>query len=339
VLKRWLWLGLLSVLLGGIWIFVQTPESSSAQPPELAPWLYGPEIWRLPPTGGTLAIPAEPPSTTGTSISLPPALVLPQNGFASFSSQPGEIEPPVANSPCKLSDILDQGAKFGMSASDDPPKKLWDGNFTLGLGGSEGNSETFDLQFGFHANRKTESNALTLGVDYNKQTSKTVTTAHRLFFEGRFELLTDVSRWSFFVHQTIEYDEFDKFDVLDATDIGMGYQLIKTETTTFVGRFGFGFSHQYGGPDDGRYVPEAVFGLQFERQLNKRQKFVGTVEYAPDVTFFERYRVRSQAAWDILLDQERNLSMRLGVLNRYNSLSDGARPNDLDYALMLMWKF
>ena len=39
------------------------------------------------------------------------------------------------------------------------------------------------------------------------------------------------------------------------------------------------------------------------------------------------------------LDQEKNLSLRMGVLELYNSIPDGARPNDLDYAMMLMWKF
>jgi len=63
------------------------------------------------------------------------------------------------------------------------------------------------------------------------------------------------------------------------------------------------------------------------------------VEYAPDVTQFSRYRIRSQAALEIVLSEERNLSMRIGVLNRYNNEPNNARPNDLDYAMMLMWKF
>ena len=125
----------------------------------------------------------------------------------------------------------------------------------------------------------------------------------------------------------------------DATDLGLGYRLIKNDMTTLIGRFGGGFSHEYGGPNDGRYVPEAVFGMNLEYKLSKRQKFLGSVEYAPDVTFFERYRVRVQAAYDILLDEEMNLSMRMGVLERYNSLPGSGRPNDLDYALMLLWKF
>ena len=63
------------------------------------------------------------------------------------------------------------------------------------------------------------------------------------------------------------------------------------------------------------------------------------MEYAPDVGDFLRYRIRTQAALEMLLDQEKNLGLRMGVLERYNSVPNGARPNDLDYAMMLMWKF
>jgi hypothetical protein len=127
--------------------------------------------------------------------------------------------------------------------------------------------------------------------------------------------------------------------VLDATDLGFGYRLIKSETTTLIGRFGGGFSHTYGGPDNGRVVPEAVFGLNLERKISKRQKFFGSMEYAPDVTQYTRYRVRTQAAWEILIDEGMNLSMRMGVLERYNSMPTTTKQNDLDYALTLLWKF
>ena len=60
--------------------------------------------------------------------------------------------------------------------------------------------------------------------------------------------------------------------------------------------------------------PELVFGVQFEHQLSKRQKIVGLVEYAPAVADFDRYRIRSQAAWELLLDEQKNLSLRIGRL-------------------------
>ena len=337
--KHLLWLGFMSVLVAAS-LCARADETHY----EWTGRLYGQEIWRLPDVADPATAPAllVPPVET---LPTPPALAVPP--VDTLPAPPPEDPPPgddaaskpVANAPSRLSEVLTVGKTFEMEPSEPPPEKLWDGSLDLGLDGSEGNTETFNLQFGFRANRKTDRNALTLSLNYNKETSKTVATADRLYFDGRFELLASSSRWSLFIHETIEYDQFQPFNVRDTTDAGLGYRLIKNESTTLVGRFGSGFSHEYGGPEDGVYVPEAVFGLQFEHQLNKRQKFVGSVEYAPEVSDFLHYRIRTQAAWEVLLDEERNLSMRMGVLDRYNIPANGARPNDVDYAMMLMWKF
>ena len=261
-------------------------------------------------------------------LTVPPAESIP-------AAKPDD-KPPTANAPASLSGVLSDGERFEIKPDAD---KLWDGSFNLGLDGSEGNTEAFNFRFGVNVVRKSEFSILTTNLDYKKQTSNTQTTADRLYFESRLERLIAQSRWSLFVHETIEYDEFQPFNVRDTSDIGVGYRLIKTDVTTLIGRVGGGFSHEYGGPEDGEYIPEAVFGLQLECQLSKRQKVLGAVEYAPDVGDFLRYRIRTQAALEMLLDQKGNFAVRLGVLERYNSYPNGVLPNDLDYAAMLMWKF
>ena len=331
-MRRYVGLGLLGLVVGAVWAYAQTPPlgnshissavNSSAN--ELDQRWFGPEIWRLPPVCGS-------GSETPPALAMPPAETIPTPAASAF--------PPAANAPAALSGVLSVDEPIQLKTSEPEAPKLWNGSFDLGLDGSEGNSESFNFRFGFHANRSVESNILTLGLDYNKRTAQTVPTTNRLFFDGRFEWLIHDSLWSWFVHETIEYDEFQTFDVRDTSDAGLGYRLIKNENTTFIGRFGGGFSHEYGGPENGLYIPEIVFGLQLERQISKRQKILGAVEYAPDASDFLRYRLRAQAALEVLLDEERNLSLRMGVLERYNSNPNGARPNDLDYALVLIWKF
>jgi putative salt-induced outer membrane protein YdiY len=218
-------------------------------------------------------------------------------------------------------------------------EKLWSGNFDLGLDGENGSADTFNLRFGFRANRKTEQTVLSLAVDYLKQTASGADTADRLFAEGRYEWLFHDSRWSIFVHETCEYNEFEDYRVCDTADAGFGYRLIKNDDTTLIGRFGGGYSHYYGGEYDGEYYPESVFGMSLEQRLGKRQKFVATVEYAADVTNYARFRVRTQAAVEFLLAEETHLSLKIGVLDYYNSLQHETPGNDIDYAVMIMWKF
>ena len=201
---------------------------------------------------------------------VPPAETIP-------ASKPDD-RPPVVNAPASLSGILSDGERIEIKPD---PDKLWDGSFNLGLDGSEGNTEAFNFRFGFNAIRKTEISVVTANLDYKKQTANDQPTADRLYFEGRCERLIAQSRWSMFVHETIEYDRSQPFDVRDTSDAGVGYRLIKTELTTLIGRFGGGFSHEYGGPENGEYFPEAVFGLQLECQVSKRQKIIGSGGICP----------------------------------------------------------
>jgi len=220
----------------------------------------------------------------------------------------------------------------------DPPPKRWEGSFELGLDGTQGNTETFNFRFGFDAERKTELSVLSLDLDYNKKTERALETANRAFLGWRLERLFRESRFSGFVHGTVDYDEFQAFNVRVAVDTGLGYKLIEAERTTLSGRLGGGFSREIGGPDD-NYAPEATFALDFEHRLSDRQKLTATTEYAPRVTAMEDYRLNSQAAWEVVLDRQTNLGLKLSVLNRYDSTPHGRRPNDVDYSATLLWQF
>lgn len=218
-----------------------------------------------------------------------------------------------------------------------PPPKLWEGTFELGMDGTDGNSETLNVRCGLNVKRKTEENVVTLKLDYNKKTNGGCETANRAFVDGRWERPFPDSPWSSFTHSTLEYDEFKAFDLRVTFDAGMGYQFVKTEKASLIGRYGGGFSHEIGGPDED-FVPEVVFGLDFERRLNKRQKITATAEYMPDATEFGEFRVNSQASWEVLLDADMNLSLKLSARDRYDSTPHGAKANDLDYAALLLWK-
>ncbi len=218
------------------------------------------------------------------------------------------------------------------------PVKLWEASFELGLDGATGNTDTFNFRFGLDAKRKTDHNVLTLDLDYRKSTNQQLETANRAFLDWRNEWLFGKSPWTYFVHGTVDYDEFKAFDVRVTMDTGLGYKLISTDKTTFTGRVGGGFSREVGGPDD-TYVPEAVFGLDFEHRINKRQKLTASSEYTPDMTAMNDFRLKTRAGWEALIDEAMNLSLKLSVMNSYDSTPNGAEPNDLDYSAVLLWKF
>ena len=224
------------------------------------------------------------------------------------------------------------------SAQQTPPVKLWEGSCELGFNGSEGNSETLNFRFGFDAKRKTDENILDLDLDYHKKTADYRETANRMFVDGRYEWLHGDSPWTSFVHQTTEYDEFKAYNVRLTVDMGVGYQFLDSDATSLMGRFGSGVSHEIGGPDR-LVVPELTWGLEFEHQLTKRQKFKASTEYVPDVTDFADFRLNTRLDWEVLLDEDWNLSLKLGLLDRYDSTPNGSKPNDMDYSITFLWSF
>ncbi len=246
--------------------------------------------------------------------------------------QPPAAEPSATEPEVEAVEILEVAKK-------PPPKiKLWKGGCELGFNGSEGNTETLDFRFGFDAKRKTDVNIFDVDLDYHKKTADDKETANRLFLDSRYEWLQGDSSWTSFVHQTTEYDEFKAYNVRVTLDTGIGYQFIDNEATTLMGRFGSGVSHEIGGPDK-QVVPELNWGLELERQLTERQKFKASAEFVPDVTDFADYRVNTKLDWEVLLDEDWNLSLKFGILDRYDSTPNGSKPNDLDYSITLLWSF
>ena len=215
---------------------------------------------------------------------------------------------------------------------------LWEGNVELGMSGSNGNTETLNYLIGLDAKRETEKHIFDFDLKYDRKSADDVETAHRLFAEVRWEMLFEDAAWTWFYHETTEYDEFTAYDVRLSYDTGLGRRLIKNDDTSFLARAGAGFSHEIGSPNE-ELVPEAVLGLEFDHKLNERQKFSASSEYSPDVTDFLDYRLKSKASWEVLLDEETNLSLKVSLLDRYDSTPNGKKANDLDYTLTLLWSF
>lgn len=221
---------------------------------------------------------------------------------------------------------------------DDVAESPWSGSFELGLNGSDGNSDVFNFRLGVDLKRESDWTKFTFDLDYKNDSTDEVQTVNRLFLDVREEWSPTKGPWNLYVHGTTEYDEFKDFDTRVAADAGLSYNFVKTDVTTFAGRLGLGASREIGGMNDD-VIPEGSFGLDFERQITKLQKFIMSVDYFPDLSDFGDCRIDTKVDYEIVIDADMNLSLKLGVLDRYDSTPGDALHNDLDYSAVLLWNF
>ena len=87
------------------------------------------------------------------------------------------------------------------------------------------------------------------------------------------------------------------------------------------------------------WVPEALVGTDFNYRFTDRQSFVSSVDVYPNLSQLGQYRVRARAGYEILLDPKYGMVLRLGVQDRYDTLSGLSRRNDLNYFATLLFKF
>ena len=79
-------------------------------------------------------------------------------------------------------------------------------------------------------------------------------------------------------------------------------------------------------------------GIDYEHQLTKRQRIKLTSDYYPSWENFQDYRLVSDGFWEITLDEAAGLSLKVGMIDRYDSTPNGRKHNDIDYFATLMWK-
>jgi putative salt-induced outer membrane protein YdiY len=214
----------------------------------------------------------------------------------------------------------------------------WEGNVEFGLNGTDGNTETFNVRLGATAKHKTDWLEKTLQITSIQKTANGATTANTALIDGRLDWPMKGSRWNYFMHGLVEYDQFKAFDYRFSADTGFGYEFIDTERTKLIGRSGLAGSYEVGGPDD-EFKPELLFGGEFSHKFNDSNKLSFKTDFYPNISDFADYRLNSQASWELTVAKEWGLSMKWSVIDRYDSTPQGAKRNDLDYSTLLIWAF
>jgi hypothetical protein len=211
------------------------------------------------------------------------------------------------------------------------------GGIDFGLSGSEGNTDTLKVRAGFDFWYDSPADVLILNALYILNRADDGTIEHKAFLLSRNELpVFDSLAW--YAQGQLEYDEFRVVDFRWGGHHGLSYLAHQDGAQTVKVRAGAGLMRETGGPQND-WFPEGQLGADYEYRLTARTRFSLTGDYYPDLENFNHYRVRVRAAFDILIDPDLNMWLRLGAFDRYDSRAFGAKRNDLDYFMTLLFRF
>lgn len=253
-----------------------------------------------------------------------------------FSVLPAEEEPPAKEA---VEEVIEAPVEFTWYQPGyylDP--EIWDGSIEVGVNGSSGNSDTFNISAGYDLKRETERHVFTSDLKYFNASTKSIQTQNYAIFNSGVEFKSIATRWSLFARTQMQFDEFQDFDLRVVLNSGLAYRFWDSKTNKGKVRVGAGATRDFGGVDD-LWKPEASFGYDLERRLSKRQKLVSKMDIYPAWEDFSDYRLVSDSGWEVLLDEETNLSLKIGVVYRLDSTpSPGTQRNDVNYVALLIWK-
>ena len=293
-----------------------------------------------------------PGAVIAQQLDLAPVLPPPSSGLSALRAEPLLLAPTkelVGESVIAdevLKDSITEALESAEVVPNHPPQWYqpaywfgpapWDIGIELGLNGSEGQNVSHSLRTGGHARRKTDRWKLDSSLVYNRNNANGLETQNNALLDLRLDRLFRESPWSMFLmHQTL-YDEFQAFDVRVSLTSGLAYECDCSEIIDVLARMGLGTSREFGGPDD-QWARELLLGMEYAHQITSMQRLSAKLDYFPEWQDFNQYRIVADVGWEIDLDRPKNLSLKLSVVDRYDSTPNGVQPNELNYSALLIW--
>lgn len=326
--------------LVGVWIVVAAGARSQTAEP-IGPPVEPPgtsETDRLPTpavkAGDPLQSPRRPTTPDGKSwapLSLPPEL----------GPEPDQApDPPPSPAPDSTESEQDQTEEKRKGLLRRKLEK-WDGEFSAGVDGSQGNTELVRVRGGVRLSRRWTRDRLQIQADYRFARDARGERENRLDSLVRHERTAgDNGRFGYFTEVDADTDSSLDFDARVRLNTGPTYWWVRNPKAELRSSAGLAITREFGAPDS-EYIPEFTAEIRGERDVTERMKLIGSVRYDPEVEALSKYRLRTRAAAEYLIDPELRLSLRLEVENRFDSDPAGAQTqqNDLDYAARLVWRF
>jgi putative salt-induced outer membrane protein YdiY len=222
--------------------------------------------------------------------------------------------------------------------ADDSTPDIWRHQLELGVNGAAGNSDTMSIHTGFNADYADPLKTWKFTSAYDRSKSDGDVSANRFFADLKREWLWPYNPWFSFLQGRYDWDDFKEWDYRFSASSGIGYQHLQNETWDIASRMGLGGYISRGDEED-TSTPELVLALDLGWIISEYERFEFNTVFYPDLDEGGEYRNLTAINWAIKMAEERNLAIKLGLKNEYNTLtSEGEEKNDFTYNLSLLWQ-
>ena len=222
------------------------------------------------------------------------------------------------------------------TAAAEAKKPKWESSVGFGLTLTKGNSDTLMATATFLTGKKWEQNELAFGAGGTYGENNGTKNADAAAGFGQYNRLLN-ERLFGFGRVEAQYDALAFIDYRVTISAGLGYYLIKNETTTLSAEVGPGWVTEKvaGNPDDYFTIR---FAERFEHKLSKTARIWESIEYMPQVDNWGNYQVN--AVLGVETSVSKSLNLRTYLEDTYRSEpAPGAESNDLKLVVGVLYKF
>lgn len=219
----------------------------------------------------------------------------------------------------------------------------WSGAGRLGINGSSGNSDSFNLLASLAALRETGLTRLDLLVSVNRATSGGDTTEASYLARAGYE--RDWSRhWYSFVKQSLERDRFQDYGLRSRTSFGVGYFVARQRRTIFKVQTGLGYeytNYYQSSAHDSALIASA--GWHYGALFGDYLKLTHDFDIYPKLTNSpaENFSLKSVLAVSVPIADSSMWAISAQVKNEYNNSPREAETDKLNtiYSLAIQRSF
>jgi len=219
-------------------------------------------------------------------------------------------------------------------------RRKWTNNLGLNLNGRTGNVERFNFSTKLDFRLTGPIDEVYLGFEHEKGEENGNETQDRTVGQASYDRFNK-DKLGWFVRTRLEHDGINNIDLRSATSNGIAYRWIKNDIQTLVTRSGIGFRYTefQGSSVDNESTATLELGLSHTYKCSEWMYIENELNYSPATEDFGNYNTIHDSSLKMSMGNSKDLWIRFGIRNEYQSLTSADENLDTNYYTQLIYSW